>query len=264
MTTTWQLATDGSAAYERNLVPKFFAPCAELLLDLAHVAGGERLLDVGCGTGIVARKAAARGAEAAGVEPNEGMLVVARQAAPGIEWHVAGADALPQPDSSYDVVCCQQALQFFPDRLAGLREMYRVLVPGGRVALAMWRRPEQNPAFLTFINSLERVAGAEAAGIMRRPFAGPTAEDLRAVLTDAGFEDISLRIAIIEARFASPEQFLREQVESSPLSGPIGALDPDRTNALIDEVNHALEPYVDDVGVIYPLQTWLLSAQRPT
>ena len=73
MTTAWQLATDGPAAYERNLVPKFVAPCAELLLDLARVVGVERLLDVGCGTGTVARKAAARGAEAAGVEPNDGM-----------------------------------------------------------------------------------------------------------------------------------------------------------------------------------------------
>lgn len=118
MTTTWQLATDGPAAYERNLVPKFFGPCAELLLDLAEVVGGERFLDVGCGTGTVARKAAGRGANATGVEPNEGMLAVVRQAAPEIAWHAAWADALPLPDSSYDVVCCQQALQFVPDRPA--------------------------------------------------------------------------------------------------------------------------------------------------
>ncbi|MFG1818790.1 class I SAM-dependent methyltransferase [Kribbella sp. NPDC049174] len=263
MTTTWQLATDGPAAYERNLVPKFFAPCAELLLDLAEVVGGERFLDVGCGTGIVARKAAGRGAKAAGVEPNEGMLAVARQAAPEIAWHAAWADALPRPDSSYGVVCCQQALQFVPDRPAALLEMYRVLVPGGRVALAVWRRPEQNPAFLSLIDSLERVAGAEAAGIMRRPFSGPGAEDLRALMAGAGFEDVSLRIGIIAVRFASTFEFLRAQVESSPLAGPIGALDRDRTDALIREVDTALESYVDDDGVVYPLQTWLVTARKP-
>jgi ubiquinone/menaquinone biosynthesis C-methylase UbiE len=264
MTATWHLATDGPAAYERNLVPKFFAPCAELLLDLARVARGERLLDVGCGTGIVARNAAARGASATGVEPNEGMLAVARQAAPDIPWHVAWADSLPPPDSSFDVVGCQQALQFVPDKPAALLETYRVLVPGGRIALAMWRRPEQNPAFLSFIDALERVAGAEAAGIMRRPFSGPGAEELRALMAGAGFEDISVRIGIIEARFASTRQFLLEQVESSPLAGPVGALDRDRTDALIREVDSALASYVDDDGVIYPLQTWLVSARKPS
>ncbi len=96
---------------------------------------------------------------------------------------------------------------------------------------------------------------------MRRPFGGPAAEELRALLADAGFEDISIRIAVIEVRFASTRQFLLQQVESSPLAGPIGALAEDRADALLREVDDALESCVDDYGVIYPLQTWLASAR---
>jgi ubiquinone/menaquinone biosynthesis C-methylase UbiE len=123
-----------------------FAPCATQLLDLAAVEPGERVLDVACGTGIVARRAAARvgaGGVVAGSDVNEGMLEVAAATAIDlpvrIEWHRADATALPLPDGAFDVVCCQQGLQFVPDPPLALREARRVLTPGGRLALAVWR-----------------------------------------------------------------------------------------------------------------------------
>jgi len=151
-----------------------FAPCATQLLDLAAVEPGERVLDVACGTGIVARRAAARvgaGGVVAGSDVNEGMLEVAAATAIDlpvrIEWHRADATALPLPDGAFDVVCCQQGLQFVPDPPLALREARRVLTPGGRLALAVWRSIDHHPVFAAFVRALERHAGPGTAAPLR-------------------------------------------------------------------------------------------------
>jgi len=168
-----------------------FAPCATQLLDLAVVGPGERVLDVACGTGIVARRAAARvgvgvGGVVTGSDVNEGMLEVAAAAATDlpvrIEWHRADATALPLPDGAFDVVCCQQGLQFVPDPPLALREARRVLAPGGRLALAVWRAIDHHPVFAALVRALERHAGPGTAALMRAPFAGPGREEPRRAL----------------------------------------------------------------------------------
>jgi SAM-dependent methyltransferase len=113
----WRLEADTSEAYERYLVPALFASWAERLLDLVAVGPGERVLDVACGTGIVARRAAARvgeGGAVTGLDRNPAMLEVARAAAievgPPIDWRAGDAARLPFPDGVFDVVTCQQGL----------------------------------------------------------------------------------------------------------------------------------------------------------
>ena len=133
----FQLAGTTPEAYERYLVPVLFAPCADQLIELAAPGPGERVLDVACGTGIVARRAAARvgaGGALVGLDLNEGMLRVARTVGadvrPTIDWRAANAADLPFGDGEFDIVFCQQGMQFFPDRVVALGEMRRVLVPG--------------------------------------------------------------------------------------------------------------------------------------
>ena len=246
-----------------------FAPCAGQLLELAAVRPGERVLDVACGTGIVARGAAAKVGAAGsvvGTDLNEGMLEVAREVtagrAGGIEWRAADAAALPLPDAAFDLVCCQQGLQYFPDQPLALREMHRVLAPGGRVVLGVWRAVGHQPVFATFVDALERHAGPEPASLMRRPFSGPDRDGLRKLLADAGFGGTLVRLGGFLARFASPGEFLRQQVASSPLEGPVGELDEGRREALRHHFDQAVEPWADDDGVVVPMQTWLVIASR--
>jgi ubiquinone/menaquinone biosynthesis C-methylase UbiE len=139
----WQLAGNAAELYEDILVPTVFRPWATYLLELADLRQGERVLDVACGTGIVARLAAGQvgmAGEVTGLDLNAGMLRVARSlpSPPGapVTWVEGSALAMPLPDASFDVVLCQQGFQFFPDQAAGLQEPKRVLVPGGRVLLA--------------------------------------------------------------------------------------------------------------------------------
>jgi ubiquinone/menaquinone biosynthesis C-methylase UbiE len=133
-------AYGGSAAeiYERHMVPAIFGPWAEDLLALATPLPGERVLDVACGTGVVARLVAQRvgpSGTVVGFDLNPGMLTVARSLPPPsgarIEWREGNVSAIPLPDATFDLVLCQQGLQFFPDRSAALREMRRVWGPVG-------------------------------------------------------------------------------------------------------------------------------------
>lgn len=265
----WQLDGGIAHAYERYLVPVLFAPWAERLVQLAAPAPGERVLDVACGTGIVARRAAARvgaGGAVAGLDLNQSTLEVARaaaaQAGASIDWQAGDAAGLPFPDGAFEIVFCQQGLQFFPDRALALREMRRVLVPGGRLALSMWRPIRYSPGFAVLAQMLDRHAGPGGAAVMHAPFAGPDAQTLRQLVTGAGFGTAQLLIGIGDARFPSPEEFLRQEAVSTPLAGPVGALDTNARKALIRDLQRALQPCSDDDGVIFPIQTWLITATR--
>jgi ubiquinone/menaquinone biosynthesis C-methylase UbiE len=227
------------------------------------------VLDVACGTGIVARRAAARvgaGGVVAGSDVNEGMLEVAAAAAAdlpaGIAWHRADAAALPLPDGAFDVVCCQQGLQYCTDQPLALREAWRVLAPGGRVALAVWRPIDHNPVFAAFATALRRHAGTETAALMHAPFAGPSRDKLRRLLTDAGFDKVLVRVATFPARFPSAGEFLGQRAASSPLGSPLAALDEEARQALARDLDQTLGEWTDDDGVVSPMQTWLATARR--
>lgn len=135
----WQVSGDAAEVYEQCFVPALFGPWAAHVADAARVASRDRVLDVGCGTGVLARAAADRVTAAdqvTGLDRNEGMLAVARRLRPQIDWRQGDATALPFADANYDVVMSQFALMYFPDRIAALKEMVRVLRPEGRLALA--------------------------------------------------------------------------------------------------------------------------------
>ena len=167
----WQVAGSAPEVYERELVPAVFGVWAPILVELAQPRPSERVLDVACGTGIVARIAATRvgpGGTVVGIDLNPGMLSVARsvaspdpRSAEQLQWQEASADKLPFPDGSFNVVYCQLGLQFFPDRPAALREMHRVLGAEGRLALMVWRGIHESLGFAVLAEALERQVGQE-------------------------------------------------------------------------------------------------------
>jgi SAM-dependent methyltransferase len=179
-------------AYERIFVPALFRQWAPRVAEAAGVGAGQRVLDVACGTGVLAREAVTRvGATGRvfGLDLSPGMLAVARSVAPEVELHAGSADALPWPDGSFDAVVSQFGLMFFPDRERALREMVRVLVPGGRLAVAVWGALADSPAFATEVEVIERLGGPHAAAAgaaMRAPFALGDPAALRALFERAG------------------------------------------------------------------------------
>jgi ubiquinone/menaquinone biosynthesis C-methylase UbiE len=265
----WQLEENSAEAYERYLVPLLFAPGAEYLIELAAPRPGEKVLDVACGTGIVARRAALRvgtGGKVVGLDINEGMLEVARKVSsdvrPAIEWRKGDATDMPLPDRAFDGVFCQQGLQFFPDRPAALGEMRRVLVENGRLALSVLRSIEHNPGYRLLAEALERHAGPDAGTMMRSPFPSLSADELRDLITGAGFREVRIFLGIGPVRYPSAEQLVHQEAASSPLAESILSLKDDVRVALIHDVGEALRTYTDDNGIVFPTETYVAVGRR--
>jgi ubiquinone/menaquinone biosynthesis C-methylase UbiE len=193
--------------YERFLVGPLFRPWAEALLDEARVAPGERVLDIACGTGIVARLAKERGAgSVTGVDLSPGMVAEARRAAPAIDWREGDAAALPLGDGEqFDLVVCQQGLQFFGDKAAAAREMLRALAPGGRAIIATWRPLPETP----FLAELHRIAQRHLGPVTDQRHSFGEAGPLAALLREAGFGTVQVKTLARTVRFDDGDVFLR-------------------------------------------------------
>lgn len=268
-TSGWQLDVPAAAAYERNLVPIICGPLAAELVDRVEVKPGQRVLDVACGTGAVARQAAERvgpSGEVVGVDVAEPMLAVAREITAGtlppIRWERAEAADLPFPDASFDAVVCSEGLQFFPDRASALVEMHRVVRPGGRAILSTWRSVEHQAGYRVLAETLTRHLGAQAGAVVGSPYALGDPEELRGLVAGAGFRDVEVTYHVMAPRFASPEGLLRAETSSSPLGDIVDALDGDVRTALLADLTRQLEPYTDDEGVVFPFQALLATATR--
>src|SRR5687768_3329376 len=165
MTNTFQLTREQAQAYEDLFVPALFGQWAPQLVDCARVCPGQSVLDVACGTGVVARAArivAGPASRVVGIDLNPSMLQVARDKSPDLEWVLGDAEDLPFADAEFDVALCQSALFFFPDRGRAVTEMARVVVPGGVVALKTYAPLAEQPAYGPFVELVARHAGPEA------------------------------------------------------------------------------------------------------
>jgi ubiquinone/menaquinone biosynthesis C-methylase UbiE len=235
--------------YERYFVPAIGRPAATGLVAAAQLRPGERVLDVACGTGIVARLAAeqvAPGGHVTGLDVNPGMIAVARASAPpeaSIEWHQAPAEHMPLEDGSFDVVLCGMGLQFFSDREAGLREMYRVLVPGGRAVLNL---PGPIPrVFSVFEEALTRNLGPEAAGFASLVFSLHEPDEIRSLVRAAGFDEIRIASDTGVLRVPPPKQFMWQYIHATPLAGALAGAGEERRAALERDVLSGWEDYVE-------------------
>ena len=250
--------------YEQYFVPAMFLPWATILLRHAALQSGERVLDVACGTGIVARQAAplaGPGGQVVAVDMNPAMLGVARTLpAPSgatVTWREGNAMALPFPDGAFDVVLCQHGLQFVPDRAGAVREMRRVLAPGGRALVIVLQALPRHPVFEALMESVARNLSLPVSAVMT-PFALCDADELRTLFTGAGFKKVDILPESTTVRFPEPERFVPLAVISSAAAVPAFAqLEAPARAALLETVRGEVEPtirrYRDADVVTFPM-----------
>ena len=257
--------TRASAPYERVMVPAVFGPWAKDLLDTVALAAGTRVLDVACGTGIVARLAASQAGptgRVVGLDTTEAMLAVARaQPQPTgahIEWRQGDATKLPFPDAEFGAVLCQQGLQYVPDRAAALREMKRVLASGGQLGLSVF---SQSIGYQIFERTAAQFVGENAAAIMREGFALSDLGELSGLLRTAELSTVQIHTKTLPARFASARDFVDYQL-GGRLASAVGTLSDETRMALVEALHKAFEPYMDSDGLAFPMQAHVVVAQR--
>ena len=256
-------AIEGAQAYEDLHVNALFRAWADPVLDAGGVGEGDRVLDVACGTGIVARTALARvgGAGAVtGLDMGPGMLAVAERIEPRVTWVEGQAGELPFDAEEFDAVVSQFGLMFFPDRAQAVREMLRCVRPGRRIAVAVWDGLDRQAAFPVSVDLLQRRAGDAAADALRIPFSAGEVADLSTLFESAGASSASIETVAGTARFPS----VRSMVEAD-LRGwlPIMDvhLDEDLIQSILAEADEVLDGYVDESGeMVFPVSAHIVTA----
>ena len=260
-TQTFQLSVDAAEVYEARFVPAIFAEWAPHLVEAAGVAPGQAVLDVACGTGVVARAAAewmGGQGRVAGVDLNEGMLAVAGRLRPDLEWQQADAAELPFPDGSFDTVLCQSALMFFPDRVRALGEMRRVAAAGGTVAVQVWDQLEAQAGYGAMYEAFARHLGPEAADLDSAYWALDDLDLLGSLFEAAGLTITGARTRVGTVRFGSAGEAVATELDATPLGA---GFDPDTRRRVLDAGIQAMGPFVVDGGrVELPIRGHLVTA----
>jgi ubiquinone/menaquinone biosynthesis C-methylase UbiE len=270
----WQLDGEAPVLYQRYLVPAITAIWAADLVDRTNIRPGARVLDVACGTGVVARAAAIRVGDSGavtGLDINPGMVAVARSlpadlGAASIEWQEGSVLALPFPDAAFDVALCQLGLQFFPDRPTALGEIRRVLVPGGRTGISVFGPIEHNPATHALADALDRHVAPGSSLAKRNEHVLADTDELRMLLQEAEFRDVVIESATKTVRFPSATAYVRIQLAATPLATLVerhDASDSDRLiEAVAEDVGRALAGYAGDAGLTFPQEVHVALARR--
>lgn len=244
-----QVSSSAAEVYEQFFVPALFGQWVEPMLDAVSPAEGDRLLDVGTGTGAVARAALARvGATGSvvAVDPNEGMLAVAARLAPSVDIRRGVGEHLPLSVDEVDCVTCQFALMFIEDPARAIAEMARVIRPAGRVAVATWAAVEESPGYAAMVDLLGEILGDWAAQAIRAPFCIGTPDQLGDLMRPL-FPDVVVRRHQGQARFASLDEWMHTDIRGWTLADNV---DDEQFIQLLDCARARLNGFVGPDGQV--------------
>jgi ubiquinone/menaquinone biosynthesis C-methylase UbiE len=257
-------------SYEHFMVPSLFAPWSSYLIQCANPQPGERVLDIACGTGIVARNVVPRvGSQGMviGLDVNPDMIGIARQAAERehlpIEWHTGPAEQLPFPDQNFDLVFCQFALMFFANQHAALKEIHRVLKTGGRVVMSVWQGLDRHPFYQTLHEVSQPHLGKSS---VQAVFSLGDSDELHKLLTNSGFQHIEIEPTSLTAHFPNPEEFLAWEIDVDPVETPALqnlAIEAQQgiLAAVRQEMQRPLEEVIQDKQVVLQFHAHIVEAR---
>ena len=239
--------------YERYFVPVIPRRFGSALIKEARLRPGERVLDLACGTGIIARMAVEQVGPAglvAGVDVNSAMLDTARAVNAGlpIKWYESSAESIPLPDRTFDVAFCQLGLQFIADQAAALRELRRVLVPGGRVYI---NTPVPNEFFDVLDREIARHVSEEASAFVHAVFSLHDPHVLADLLTNAGFAQADVRVHTEHIQLPGPRDFMWHYISCTPLLALLQQAGKAQNQALEDAVATGWQPWRTKAGMSY-------------
>lgn len=258
-----QVVRTAAEVYEKFFVPALLQEWASLVTEAARIQPGQSVLDVACGTGVLARTIAGRvgpNGIVTGIDPSEGMLAVARRKAPAIEWRDGRAEALPFEANSFDAVVSQFGLMFFQDRRVAIQEMMRVLRPGGPLVVAVWDSVENFPVYAELANLLQRLYGDQVVEEFLAPFSLGDPELLSALFSEAGVVGAKVTKQAGTVRFPSLRDWLLIEVKEWLMGD---RMDEVQFEEFLTEAEEVLRLFVaSDGAVVVPAPAYIVVAAK--
>jgi SAM-dependent methyltransferase len=228
----------GDDAYDR-FMGRYSMRLAPLFADFAGIGGGQRVVDVGAGTGALATELVRRGADVAAVDPSEPFVAALQRRLPDVEVRAAPAEELPWPDAHFDAALAQLVVTFMSDAPAGVVEMRRVVRAGGTVAVCMWDR--EGMEMLAAINRAQTAVGSDAPTTEARTLYR-SRDALESLFAGGGFADLATELLEVESEYTGFDEFwdaLNGGV--GPAGAWIAALDDERRAGAREELYRQLD-----------------------
>ena len=255
--------------YDTLMVPLIFQGYAVDLAELAAASSPVAVLETAAGSGVVTRALAPKlgaGARYVVTDLNQPMLdhAAIRQGPDGrIEWRQADALELPFDDASFDVVCCQFGVMFFPDRIAGYAEAHRVLRPGGRLVFNVWDRIQENAFAEDVTNAVATVFALDPPRFLARvPHGYHDVALIREELRRAGFAGIEIETREKVSRAPSARDASTAYCLGTPLRNEIEARDANLLQFAIDRATEAIARRHGEGPVAGKIQAHVIVATR--
>ncbi len=251
--------------YEQIMVPAIFGVWAPVMADFVNPIEGERVLDVACGTGVVAKelyKHVQPNGSVVGYDSNAEMLATASEISRAIHWREGDAMDLPFEDGCFDLVTCQQGYQFFPDRLKAASEAYRVLNHAGRIGVSAWCSLSKNPGQAAVVAAVEEHVDLNAAKIVGSSFGLGDESELKEIFSAAGFRELKLITETRPARFPSPEDLVNGLLRGGALARLGVKLSADVMAQIKRQVREVLKSYQTADELVFPMSANLALARK--
>lgn len=239
-------------SYQQYLVPAMFEEASKHLVSHAGISQGQKVLDVACGTGVLARAAAKQVGEqgaVTGLDMNPGMIAVARQLAPEMEWRQGMAEELPFDNDSFDMALCQFSLMFFEDKQAAIQEMLRVLTAKGRLAISVFNSLDHIPAYRKLINIYVDFVDDDKQHFLSSPFQLGDTSELNALCRQSGLESAELSSHKMKTHWPDIRSLILADAKGwFPLAGI--SLSDDQLEEVNERTKSELSEYIGDDGSI--------------
>ncbi len=252
-------------AEQQAALDAFLAPVTSLLMDAAAIAPGERVLDIGCGTGETTLIATDAGADVTGVDVSEPMLELARSRSNGSAQLVLADASEYRADEGFDLIMSRFGVMFFEDPVAAFTNIKANLKPGGRMVFACWQSPKVNHWVMVPMQAIKPLLpeAPETDPHAPGPFAFADDDRLKKILAEAGFGDVamtphSVDICMSQSGGVDGAVYFSSQI--GPASRALGEVDEALKPQLLAALKEALSPYDDNGRVAVPGGIWIVQA----